>query len=86
MSSVRSLNILNDKDHTLEVIAEPWAYSIFLEPQSTLTVEFISDRDETPFVRISDELISFFAWSGCACRIRVNGVEQDFPWLAVPSP
>ena len=80
------VGVMNDKSALLEVVIEPWAYSIFLRPGSRLSVELTGSQRTEPLLGVRDDLVAVYASSGCSCVVTVDGVKQDFPWLLMRSP
>lgn len=80
------LEFANDGDGVIELVLEPWAYSIFLDPNSRLLVTISCNAKGTPFIAVSEDIISIFLWTVCTCSISIDGVEQVTPFLRVSPP
>jgi len=80
------ISLQNNEDYEMSVAIEPWATEFILSPGATASLIVSSTSEGYPYIALGRDLTSVYLWTGCTCRVEIDGVPMNFPGLLVPHP
>lgn len=86
MRKSQRLSFQNSTDADIEVVLEPWASEVVLNPGSVMDLIIIYKFEGSPHMNFRERVIDIWLWKSCTCRIFVDNVEVTDSGLEIPSP
>ena len=77
--------LINEHEHVIKLLLEPWAEEYDISPGSTLPLEITAECLGVMTTEINASYFVISLWRTCTARVFINDVEQN-PFCLTPVP
>ncbi|WP_145964996.1 hypothetical protein [Rhizobium leguminosarum] len=86
MTLKNTFSFENSTSKTITIIVEPWTDEFLLKTGSNMLIEVSANAPGTLETTLNDEVWIIWAWSGCTCRIAIDGEDMTSSFMNNPAP